>query len=113
MARELTPQMTQYAARWLRALGEENRIRLLLRLKQDPANVTTLARELGLSHASTSKHLNVLAANGIVEARREGPAHVYAIADNSVFDICDIVCSGVRRHHERLGAALAPEAEEA
>ena len=111
MTLAINSPMIQQAARWLRALGEENRIRLLLRLQEGPANVTTLAADLGLSHASASKHLNVLAAHGIVEARREGPAHVYAIADRSVFEICDIVCAGVRRHHERLGEALAQEEE--
>lgn len=106
MTEELTPRMVEQAARRLRALGEENRIRLLLRLKQGPGNVTELARETGLSHAGASKHLGVLAAAGIVEPHREGPAQVYAIVDESVFEICDLVCSGVRRHLEQLGASL-------
>ena len=53
---ELLPRMVQRLA----ALADETRIRLLLRLKEGPANVTALTAEMDVAQASVSKHLAVL-----------------------------------------------------
>lgn len=90
----------------LKALADESRVRLLLRLKRGECNVTTLSEELEVAQASVSKHLNVLKHVGLVSARREGNQAIYGIRDESVFELCKLVCDGVVRHAREEHAAL-------
>jgi ArsR family transcriptional regulator len=91
----------------LRALADENRVRLLLRLKQGECNVSTLTDELGIAQASVSKHLAVLRQVGLVEVERRGTQAVYRVRDKSVYTMCKLVCDGVIRQLKREQAVLA------
>jgi DNA-binding transcriptional ArsR family regulator len=105
----LNPQLLPKVVQRLKALADENRIRLLLRLRRGECRVGALADELALAQASASKHLAVLKECGLVRCRRDGTQCVYSIRDDSVFDLCSIVCDGVVRHlkaeHACLGLA--------
>ena len=90
----------------LKALADENRIRLLLLLKQGPANVSTLTGKLGIAQASVSKHLSILRHAGLLDVQRRGTQAVYSIRDQSIFDLCRIVCEGVVRFVDEEHAAL-------
>ena len=103
---ELTPEMIARVAQRLRALADERRIALLLRLRRGEANVGTLSTDCGLNQASCSKHLSVLRQVGLIDVRREGTQAIYRVADVSVFDLCAIVCDGVRRHVLQQQSAL-------
>jgi DNA-binding transcriptional ArsR family regulator len=95
----------------LRALADERRIRLLLRLGESPADVATLTDFLDIAQASVSKHLAVLRQAGLVEVERRGTRAVYRVRDQSIFDLCRIVCDGVLRFaHEEHAALLATPA---
>jgi ArsR family transcriptional regulator len=91
----------------LRALADENRIRILLHLKDGPANVSTLTASLCISQASVSKHLALLRQAGLLDVRRVGTHAVYRIRDNSIFDLCQILCAGVVRFAQEEHAALS------
>ena len=91
----------------LKALADESRIRILLRLKSGEANVTTLARELGVNQPAVSKHLAVLRQAGLLECRKHGTQCVYAVRDPSIFALCSLVCDGVVRHLRAEHAALS------
>lgn len=106
MSDELGDQMIGRVVERLKALADETRVRLLLRLKAGKANVTTLSEGLGVAQASVSKHLNVLKQVGLVASKREGTQVIYAIRDKSVFELCGLVCDGVVRHAEEEHAAL-------
>jgi len=82
----------------LRAIADENRIRLMLALKDGEQSVNGLVAAVGIAQASVSKHLAVLKGAGLVECRREGTQMFYSIVDDRVFDMCAIVCDGVIRH---------------
>lgn len=73
----------QYA-RIGKALGNPHRLEFLELLAQSERTVESLADELGLSMASTSQHLKVLRAAGLVDTRREGIFIHYRLADDSV-----------------------------
>ena len=90
----------------LRALADENRIRLLLALKEGERPVGELAQTLKLNQASTSKHLAVLKAAGLVDCRRVGTQARYSIRDQQVFDMCALVCQGVIKHIQAQQALL-------
>lgn len=93
-----------------RVLGEPMRIRLLNEMREGPVPVGQLVERVGASQQNVSKHLGILYAEGLVERTKQGNQTLYAIADESVFDLCDQVCDGARRRLEALSAALAPNA---
>ena len=96
-----------------RALGDENRIRILSLLTQGPANVTTLTRELKVNQASVSKHLGILRQAGLVDFERQGAQSIYRITDSSVENLCKLVCDGVITHarlqHDALHGVSTPD----
>lgn len=97
--------VTQVAERF-RALGDENRLRILARLDRAPANVTALSTELGIKQASVSKHLALLRQAGLVNFDRQGAQAVYRITDRTVKNLCQLVCQGVLDHVRQQHAAL-------
>jgi DNA-binding transcriptional ArsR family regulator len=93
-------------AQRFRVLGEPMRIRILDALRGGPRTVNELADELHATQQNVSKHLGVLAQAGIVGREKQGTRVSCFIADASVFEICELVCGGLRRHADELGAAL-------
>ncbi len=91
----------------LRVLGDENRIKLVLLLKDGERTVGALVEELGIGQASVSKHLGVLKGTGLVECRRAGNQAFYRVHDEKIFDMCALVCQGVIRHIQSQQSLLA------
>ena len=56
-----------------------------------------LTGALGSSQQNVSKHLGVLHLAGILSRRKDGNHVRYAIADDSVFALCALVCGGLER----------------
>ncbi|MBX7244751.1 MAG: metalloregulator ArsR/SmtB family transcription factor [Candidatus Sumerlaeaceae bacterium] len=110
--KKMTDEMIAQAAERLRSLADPARIRIMIRLRSGECNVGQLAADLGIAQPSVSKHLAVLRQAGIIAIRREGQQSLCSIRDASVFEICDVVCAGVRRHHEETSRllGLAPKA---
>ncbi len=94
----LRPEILDRVVERLTALADASRIRLLLRLREGEANVITLSTELEIRQASVSKHLGVLKRVGLVKTRRAGTQAIYSVRDDSVFEMCKMVCDGVLRH---------------
>jgi len=107
MAHGFRPELIGQVVKRLRALADENRIRLLLRLREGECNVTTLTDDFSLGQASVSKHLAVLRDVGLVEVTRQGTQAIYRVRDESVFELCELVCNGVVRHLQQEHAAWA------
>lgn len=55
-----------------KALGDENRLRILARLKDETYGVCDLARCVGVSQPTLSHHLKILRETGLVHAEKEG-----------------------------------------
>ena len=99
------PLVDLVAARF-RLLAEPMRIKLLDRLRDGEATVGELQEALGASQQNVSKHLGVLLSAGMVARSKRGTSSVYAIADDGVFELCDLVCGGIRRQVSELDAIL-------
>jgi len=54
-----------------KALGDQNRIRILKMLQEKPMSVGQLTQVLGISQPAVSRHLRQLSEAGLVEARRQ------------------------------------------
>lgn len=59
-------------ARIFKAIGDENRLRIIVALAEQPYGVCDLARHLGLSQPTLSHHLKILRDTGLVKGEREG-----------------------------------------
>ena len=88
----LTPELLELVAERFKALAEPARLRILNALRQGEKTVSELMDATGFGQANISKHLQMLHSLGFVERRKEGVFAYYSLADESVFELCDIVC---------------------
>jgi DNA-binding transcriptional ArsR family regulator len=86
-----------------KALSEPVRLRLIYALLARERTVSELVEETGSSQANVSKHLKVLLEVSLVEQRKQGLNSCYGIADPTVFEACDPMCSSIQ---ERMQADL-------
>jgi DNA-binding transcriptional ArsR family regulator len=98
--------LVELVAQRFRVLGEPMRIKLLDRLQEGDATVGELQEALGASQQNVSKHLGVLREAGMVSRTKDGNHTRYTISDPAVFELCDLVCGGMRRRLEELGTIL-------
>jgi DNA-binding transcriptional ArsR family regulator len=104
--RPMTSQQLALVAERFRVLAEPARLQLLQALMTGERSVGELTEITGLSQANVSKHLQLLLASDLVARRKDGLFVYYQIADESVFQLCDLVCRGLarstRERHRRL-----------
>ena len=79
---------------------------LLDRLRDGEATVTELTQATGASQQNVSKHLGVLLSAGIVSRSKRGTSSLYAIADEGVYELCELVCGSIRRQVDDLDLIL-------
>ena len=102
----LADPLVELIAQRFRVLAEPMRIKLLDRLRESDATVTELQQTLDASQQNVSKHLGILHNAGMVTRTKDANHARYAIADDSVFELCEQVCGGVRRQLDQLDALL-------
>src|SRR5260370_34440335 len=68
------------AALLFAALGDETRLALLRRLSEGgPASISVLSETFRISRQAITKHLRFLAAAAIIDGRRAGREHIWAV----------------------------------
>ena len=105
----LTPEMMALVAERFKALGEPARLRLLNALREGERTVSELMEDTGLSQANVSKHLQLLHSLGFVIRRKEGLYVRYALADEDVFALCDLMCGRLVREADLRSRIFAGE----
>ena len=98
MAKELMPTpVIEQAARRFKVLSEPVRLELLNLLHMHgELNVQELVGRTGYQQANVSKHLLMLAQEGILHRRKEGLNVFYRIEDPTLAGLCVLVCSHLR-----------------
>lgn len=113
-SRKLLPPVTDEAlaliASWFRALAEPSRLKILRALEEaGELNITELVEATGLTQANVSRHVQALVDAGMVGRRKDGLAVNCFIADPSITELCDSVCSNLLKRLsqqvKRLGGA--------
>jgi len=102
----MPPELLVFIADRFKALGEPARLRLLNALRLGEKTVTELVDETDLGQANVSKHLHVLYSAGLVVRRREGAFVHYAIADDRIYELCDIMCDQLQAGSQTLRSLL-------
>lgn len=104
--RPMTVEQLDLVAERFKVLAEPVRLRLLQVLMAGERSVGELVERTGLSQANASKHLQLLLAHDLVARRKDGLFVYYHIADESVFQLCELVCrrleTSTRERHRRL-----------
>lgn len=75
-------------AQTAKALADPSRIRILAALRRGELSVGEIVEALGLGQSRVSRHLNILAAAGLVNSRRDGRWVFYALPEigpNKIF----------------------------
>lgn len=98
MAFELMPrELLHQVANRFKLLGEPVRLEILNHLHvQGEMNVQELMDATGQQQANVSKHLRLLAGEGVVTRRKDGLFSYYAIADPSLSGLCLLVCGQIQ-----------------
>ena len=84
------PDIAVIKAEYFRALAHPLRIRVLELLSASERSVGDLQAALGVEQSHLSHQLGVLRRAGVVIARREGSAVVYALDDERVTELLDV-----------------------
>lgn len=98
------PVLEETAARFA-LLGDPTRLLLLsLLLERGECSVSELAGAAGISVANASQHLRRLTLGGVLGRRRSGSQVHYRVIEQTIEQICTIVCASV----EQRARILAP-----
>jgi len=87
----LDREVFERQARICKAFANPIRLRLLDLLGKRDWQVGEIQRELGISKANLSQHLNVLKAAGIVVSRRQGKQFHCSLAMPEIKDACALI----------------------
>jgi ArsR family transcriptional regulator len=107
--RPLTDEALAMIARRFAVLGEPMRLRLVHALFDGEKSVGALVKTTKGTQTNVSRHLQTLAEAGLLARRREGLQVIYAIADPSIFSLCELVCGSLEKQHARRAGAFAPD----
>jgi ArsR family transcriptional regulator len=87
----------ELVARRFAVLAEPMRLRLLQALFAGEKNVTALVGLTGGTQANISRHLQTLTEAQLLKRRKEGLQVFYAIADPSIYQLCELVCGSLEK----------------
>lgn len=104
--RPLTPEVLELVAQRFKALAEPARLAILSHLRAGEMNVTEIVELTEQSQAAVSKHLGILHDLGFVSRRRDGVYVRYSLADDRVFELCDLMCGRIEREIQERGGLL-------
>jgi DNA-binding transcriptional ArsR family regulator len=103
----LTPDVLAMVAERFKALAEPARLQLLKALQAGEMSVNELVEATGFGQANVSKHLQLLHSLGFVTRRKEGLFVYYALADRTVFKLCDMMCGRIEAQLDEQRRRLA------
>lgn len=106
--KQLSPAVLELVAARFKVLSEPMRLRILNELRYGERTVTQLVEALASGQANVSKHLALLADAGMVGRRKEGLNVFYFISDESLFELCDLVCSRLQKELTEKAAHFGP-----
>lgn len=91
--KELTDEALEMIATRFRLLADPMRLKILHTLGAAELKVSELVESTSGSQANVSKHLGILLEAGIVARRKEGLNAFYRVSDETIFELCETVCS--------------------
>ena len=93
----LSDAALEMVSRRFGVLAEPMRLRLIQTLFDGEKNVSALVAATGGTQANVSRHLQTLTQAHILSRRKEGLQVFYAIADPSIYKLCELVCGSLEK----------------
>jgi DNA-binding transcriptional ArsR family regulator len=93
--KNFSTEALEMIANRFKVLSEPMRLRILHQLQDGEKSVGELCEAVEASQPNVSKHLKILQEAGILTRRQRGNAVYYSIADEDIFDLCELVCSSL------------------
>jgi DNA-binding transcriptional ArsR family regulator len=103
---QLTDEALTLIAARFRVLAEPMRLKILNALGDGESSVGELVAATGAGQANISKHLGILYEAGLLKRRKEGLSTYYSVADTSIFELCETVCSSLGERLIRQHSAV-------
>jgi DNA-binding transcriptional ArsR family regulator len=103
----LSNEALELVARRFAVLAEPMRLRLIQALFDGEMNVNALVEETGGTQANVSRHLQTLTQAHVLSRRKEGLQVFYAIADPSIYKLCELVCGSLEKQFTRNAGSFA------
>jgi DNA-binding transcriptional ArsR family regulator len=95
IGKNLSIEALELIANRFKILSEPIRLRILQTLQNGERSVTELTEAVETSQPNVSKHLKILQDAGVVKRQQQGNTVYYSIADESIFTLCETVCSSL------------------
>lgn len=93
----MSPEALELVAGRFKVLAEPVRLQILQYLENGESSVTAITQAVESTQPNVSKHLKLLQDEGLVARRQEGNTVYYRIADESVFELCELVCGSLKQ----------------
>lgn len=103
---EMPQETLEAVAQRFRILSDPMRLRILNLLQQGEMTVTQLVEGAESSQPNVSKHLTLMRNAGLVKRRQEGNSAYFSIGAPFVFQLCEIVCEGIKAELSQQQAAF-------
>jgi len=102
----LTNEALELVARRFAVLAEPMRLRLIQALFAGELSVNALVEAVGGTQANVSRHLQTLTQAHVLSRRKEGLQVFYAIADPSIYKLCELVCGSLEKSLTKQAGAF-------
>jgi DNA-binding transcriptional ArsR family regulator len=103
LKKELSDAALHMIAERFKVLAEPMRLKILRALWDGERAVGEVIAATGALQANVSKHLGILQQAGLVSRRKDGLNVYYRVCDETVFELCEVVCASL---HDRLTAQI-------
>lgn len=94
---KLSNDIIELVANQFRVLSEPLRLQILQHLQDGERSVNQIVEATNASQPNVSKHLRVMQQAGILIRRQEKNSVYYAVADASIFTICETICGSIKK----------------
>ena len=101
MRRTSREEVFRLHAQFCRALGDTNRLLIIVELRDGPRSVNEIADAIGASQSLASRHLAVLREKGLVRAERDGNFVRYSLADRRILSAIELLLDVLAGQLER------------
>lgn len=95
--REISDEGMILLARRFAVLGDPIRLKLIHSLFNGEKSVNQLVALANSTQPNVSRHLTKLMQSGTLSRRKEGTTVYYAIADPTLYKLCELVCGSLEK----------------
>lgn len=103
---KMSAEAVSLVAARFKVLSEPLRLQILQYLENGESSVTNVTKAVNSTQPNVSKHLKILQDEGFVAKRQEGNTVFYKIADESIFELCDVVCASLKERFSERSAVF-------